>query len=469
MYAGYIAKSIRTMKKLLVVEDEEVILKALKRLLERNHYEVHCAGSVDEALAAQMHSFDLVLADLRLPGEPGTALIPAADPIPVVIMTSHASVRSAVDAMRHGAIDYIAKPFDHDELLMIINRSLQQNLMQAQNQAYKLNVERLQPVDEHMMGTSLEHALQAIAPDKSEFNRYLHLHGESGSQRESLARAIHTQGLRNEGPFVVLDIAPETAELAAQLLLGNIDVKRHLQGSEQQLAMLRDQPSAGYLQAAQNGTLVIHNPELLSFDAQQQLCTAVTGSVLQASRNKGGRSNVNLCLTSISDYGIDKLLDDKKIIREYAELFIDKQWQVPPLRLRTQDISILAGRQLDRLARRFGRPRLKLSEDALAALMASEWPGNAVQLENVLTHAIFTCRTLTINPADLGLSSPTDNNDSNSRDLSLDEYFRYFVLRNQAALSETDLAARLGISRKALWERRQKMSLLRDINPDAKD
>ena len=88
------------MKRLLLVEDEDVILKALKRLLERNHYEVECAASVNEALARELSSFDLILADLRLPGELGTALIPASDPVPVVIMTSHASVRSAVEARR---------------------------------------------------------------------------------------------------------------------------------------------------------------------------------------------------------------------------------------------------------------------------------------------------------------------------------------------------------------------------------
>jgi len=96
------------MNRLLIIEDEAIILKALTRLLERNHYEVTATTSVEEALAFEPRGYDLVLADLRLPGVPGTEIIAYSDPVPVVIMTSHASVRSAVDAMREGAIDYIA-------------------------------------------------------------------------------------------------------------------------------------------------------------------------------------------------------------------------------------------------------------------------------------------------------------------------------------------------------------------------
>jgi len=96
-------------------------------------------------LRYEPRSYDLILADLRLPGVAGTEIIAHAEPVPVIIMTSHASVRSAVDAMRTGAIDYVAKPFDHDELLLVIERSLSHNRMQAQNNALLMDMERLLP------------------------------------------------------------------------------------------------------------------------------------------------------------------------------------------------------------------------------------------------------------------------------------------------------------------------------------
>ena len=109
------------MADILVVEDESVIRCALKRLLERNKYRVFEAGSVKEAEDNfKLDRFSLIISDLRLPGAPGTELIRRAGEVPVLIMTSYASLRSAVDAMRLGAVDYIAKPFDHDDLLATI-------------------------------------------------------------------------------------------------------------------------------------------------------------------------------------------------------------------------------------------------------------------------------------------------------------------------------------------------------------
>ena len=447
------------MKRLLVVEDEDVILKALRRLLERNHYEVHCASSVDEAIAADLTSFDLILADLRLPGDLGTAMIPLADPTPVVIMTSHASVRSAVDAMRHGAIDYIAKPFDHDELLMVIERSLHQNLMQSQNRALKLSIERLNSVQQRIRDTELQRCLENINTSERT-PRFLHLYGERGTDKESLALAVHESSDQKDGPLLILDISSVENEAETLLLGTQIPAA---QGADEQRKRTSGLPSGGYLQAAQNGTLVLRQPELLHSETQRALCSAVTGSVLQ---NPGHARVRAVNIISISTQPLETLQDCGAIIADFADLFGTEQHEVLPLRKRVRDIPLLAERELELLGKRYGSKKLKISEDAMAALMANAWPGNVAELTSLLSRAALVCRTTTIDLSDLGLQSQPDNSLSGSRDLSLDEYFRFFVIRNQSSLSETELAARLGISRKALWERRQKMGLLRDTNDD---
>ncbi len=120
------------MHNILIVEDEPIIRSALRRLLERNKYKVSEAGSVQEAQEQYDFSlFDLIISDLRLPGAPGTEMIKLAEPKPVLIMTSYASLRSAVDSMRLGAIDYIAKPFDHDEMLQTVARIISEHQQPA--------------------------------------------------------------------------------------------------------------------------------------------------------------------------------------------------------------------------------------------------------------------------------------------------------------------------------------------------
>jgi len=252
------------MKKLLVVEDEDVILKALKRLLERNHYSIQTATTVEEALQAEPQSFDLILADLRLPGAEGTAIIPSAGAVPVVIMTSHASVRSAVDAMRSGAMDYIAKPFDHDELLMVIERALLQNMLQAQNQSLKLELIRNQITSDTFESPAISRLLKQQDPSLDS-HKFQHFYGERGTERESLARAMHERSERQDAPFVVADIGAGISDTNAVQLFGPDDASR----SEGVL------PPGGLVQAAQNGCLVLRHPELLAHNIQERLSSRI--------------------------------------------------------------------------------------------------------------------------------------------------------------------------------------------------
>lgn len=440
------------MKRLLLVEDEEVILKALRRLLERNHFIVETANTVEQAIEAQPRSFDLILADLRLPGAEGTSVIPLADPVPVVIMTSYASVRSAVDAMRHGAIDYIAKPFDHDELLMVIQRALMQNLMQAQNRALKLDVQRTQPCQQHVQGTVLKDMLASLE-DLKDVQPFLHLYGERGTDREGLARLIHASGSRRDAPFVVADVSSDTAISDALALMGSTgDVP------------LDGLPPGGLLQAAHNGTLVLRHPEKLSHELQKELAAVLEKGAIDLPGSNRRRS-INVKVTAIGHDSIESLLSSDQLIPELGNLFLHDQCAVPSLRQRRDDILPLARQQLRAMERRHGFRRLKLSADAEAVLLANDWPGNVAELDNVISRAVFIANGNTITGENLGLGHGT----LSGRDLSLDEYFRYFVVRNQAQLSETELAARLGISRKALWERRQKMDMPRSTPEEIPD
>jgi len=142
-----------------------------------------------------------------------------------------------------------------------------------------------------------------------------------------------------------------------------------------------------------------------------------------------------------------------------SSLVSDSEFAVPALRDMPADILVLAEHYLNHFCRHHHRHKLKFSAAAEAALLAYRWPGNADELKSLVERAVLLARDTQINPSDLSLSSMGD--ETYQHDFSLDEYFRFFVNRHQSTLSETELASRLGISRKALWERRQKMQLLR--------
>jgi len=129
------------MHEILIVEDEVIIRDSLSRLLRRNDFSVTAVGSVDEAISEGLQGFDLIVADLRLPGAEGTSLIPQAKSVPVLIMTSYSSVQSAVDAMKQGAADYIAKPYNHDDMVLTIQRILKRRDLEQQNSVMKREIE----------------------------------------------------------------------------------------------------------------------------------------------------------------------------------------------------------------------------------------------------------------------------------------------------------------------------------------
>lgn len=442
------------MNRILVVEDEDVIRKAVQRLLERHNYEVGTAASVSEAIAETLSSFDLILADLRLPGAEGTDLIREAGSVPVVIMTSHASVRSAVESMKLGAIDYVSKPFDHDELLLVIERSLRHNRLYAQNVAMKQDLNRLFPHDEIISSCPRMQQIidQVSSPDNGD--EHVFLYGERGTGKELLARLSHDSSARSVAPMVFADLPIYDLEMLEQVLLGGA------WATDANAAT----PRQGFVQSANGGTLVIRNIDLLSLDTQQKLHDILTlkqqGPLSRSNRKKRGAVNVRVIALNMTDP--NKAIEEGLLDPDLAGLFSNNQLEVPPLRARREDLESMARHYLNIFARRYRRRSIRLSAQALHAVQAYNWPGNVTELKSVMERGALLCDADEITAANLGLGV-SDGNDvhHSSRDLNLDGYFRYFVLRHQQSLSETELAQRLGISRKALWERRQKMDLPR--------
>ena len=443
------------MNRILIIEDEEVIRKQLSKLLERNNYVVNGVSTIEEATASEPDSYDLILADIRLPGAPGTDILASAQHAPVVIMTSHASVRSAVDSMKLGAVDYISKPFDHAELLLVLERSLRQNRLSVQNAAMRRDLRRALPDVDFETRNSSVNTLKESFENLPENAACVYLHGERGSGRELLARSIHDNSDRAGGPLVIADIPVYKQQNLEALLFGN-------RAAEPDVGDDAPANTSGFglLREAHSGTLVLRNATALPQAVQELLCDWVEDGLSLTARTEHRSNDIRLVILNVDD--LAQAVSDNDLSPRFAQLFDDYQFWVPPLRERPEDTEALAQHFLQQFAQRYRKRTIVLSADALQALQSYHWPGNVTELRSVIERAVLSVNTSDIQPVHLGLNLNGDGQAGVALDLSLDSYFRYFVLQHQANLSETELAQKLGISRKSLWERRQKMDLPRN-------
>lgn len=437
------------MNRILILEDEAVIRRALRRLLEHEGYRIEEAACIADARRlCETSRFDLLICDLRLPDGEGIEMLGHCGDTPVLIMTSYASVRSAVDAMKQGATDYIAKPFDHDEMLLCVARILKQRQLERENAQLHSQLGQAYPV-EGMVGESpamqqVCRTLEKVAPTDAT----VLIRGESGTGKELVARAIHKKSRRAQAALVSVNCAAIPEGLLESELFG------HEKGAFTGAAQSRQ----GLAEAADGGTLFLDEIGELTPAAQSRLLRVLQdGEIRRVGANSSRKVDIRLLAATHRDL---ELMVRQGDFREdlYYRLKV-MEISLPPLRERLEDLPRLAEFLLEKACRRLKQAPARLAPPALASLQAHRWPGNVRELENALERAVILADGDCIAAEHLGLTpGPTQEA---TPDTSLEDYFRRFVLENQARMTETELARRLGISRKALWERRNRMGIPR--------
>jgi DNA-binding NtrC family response regulator len=452
------------MSRILVIEDEPIIRTELRRLLTRAGHDVAEAGAVHEAAADyELDTFDLILSDLRLPGAPGTDVIAKAPGVPVLIMTSYATVRSAVEAMKLGAVDYIAKPFDHDELLLQVERVLREGRLTRQNAALKREVERVYAVG-GIVGhcAAMRDVFERIRKVAASPATVLVL-GESGTGKELVARALHAQSPRHDGPLVAVNCAAIPESLLESELFGH--EKGAFTGAQA--------AHAGLVESADGGTLFLDEIGELPAPAQARLLRMLQdGEVRRVGATRPRKVDTRIIAATHRD--LPKRVQEGSFRQDLYFRLRVVEIKLPPLRERGEDVPALARHLLEKACQRLHRPPATFSPEALMAITTHPWPGNVRELENAIERAVILADGPLITPGLLSLE-PGGNGAFETPELpepglgiegsaspdSLEEYFRRFVLEHQDKLGETELARRLGISRKALWERRQRLGIPR--------
>jgi len=458
------------MSNILIVEDEIIIRTALRKLLTRNKHDVKEASSVAEATGKhKLDTFDLIISDLRLPGAPGTDLIQLAGEVPVLIMTSYASLRSAVDSMRMGAVDYIAKPFDHDEMLAAVKRVIGK-APRRQNPLDPRKKNNEQAIG-GMIGTSavmreLYAKIHKVAPT----NATVLVCGETGTGKELVANAIHRESPRKGKPIISVNCAAIPETLIEAELFG------HEKGAFTGAASTRD----GLVSAADGGTLFLDEIGELPLEAQARLLRVLQeGEVRPIGAVESRKVDVRLVAATHRDLG--KLAREGQFREDLYFRINVVQLKLPALRERGKDILALAETFVKRYCAEMLKPPLTLTPEAIQAITTYTWPGNIRELENAIQRSVILCEdekeiSHTQLSIDLDLVKVDDQEHEEApgrlkgktassepnEDLSLEDYFQRFVLEHQDSMSETELARKLGVSRKCLWERRQRLGIPRN-------
>ena len=370
------------MLKVLVVDDDENILKLIKMRLEVEGYSVETASSAEAALArAKAETFDVALLDYKLADKNGIALMTdlfQLNPeMPVIILTAYGTIKGAVEAMKKGAYGYIAKPFDYDELLLQIRNCSEKSGLSKEVRRLRTLVEERYGFENiigksEAIGKLLEQVAQAAQVDS-----FVYISGESGTGKELVAKSLHLASSRKNGPFVAVNCAaiPETL------------LESELFGYEKGAFTGATQSRRGLLAQADGGSFFLDEISEMPLTMQAKLLRVLSEMVFYP---LGSNRTVKVD-TRIVAASNKNLEEEVKLGRFRDDLFYRIHvihLKVPPLRERKEDIPLLVRHFFKKYADKMKKEVIGFSPGAFQKLMAYEWPGNVRELENCVESAV---------------------------------------------------------------------------------
>ena len=386
----------RIQGRILIVEDEEEIAQALARLVCREGLTPLLAKGGAEALQlVRAGDPDVLLTDFRMPEMDGMELMRKArelDPeLPVVLITGFAEVRGAVEAIRAGAHDYLAKPFDHHEVLRVVFRALNERRLKLELKNLASHVCNTVPLRETFGPSEAVGRLISAIEQVAGSNFSVVIVGETGSGKEVVARAIHQASPRSRGPFIPVDCGaiPE-ALLESQLF-----------GHERGAFTGADRQTAGEFEAARAGTLFLDEISNMALASQAKLLRVLQERILH--RLGSTKSiNVDVRLLVASNRNLEELCEIGSFRRDLYFRLNEYTISIPPLRQRREDILFLAKRFVDITNIELDKSIKGFSPSTTEALLNYDWPGNVRQLRSTVRRAVLMAENI-ITEQHLGL------------------------------------------------------------------
>jgi len=450
--------------RILIVDDEQKFRRILQIILSSRHYDIDLAENGLEARDYfQQHPYDLVITDLKMPQMDGMALLDfihgEKPDVPVIVITAYGSVESAVKAMKAGAFDYITKPFENEEIRIVVSKAINYSKLQDENR-YLREAVGVKYGFEHFIGDSPKiQAVRKLAAQVAQTASTVLIQGESGTGKEMLARLIHYNSPRSARPFVPFNCGALPDTLLESELFGY--EKGAFTGA------LKQKP--GRFEIADTGTIFLDEVGDMSQQAQIKMLRVLEEMTFE--RLGGNRSlEVDVRIIAATNRDLKQLVNEGAFrIDLFYRLNIFPIY-IPPLRDHKDDIPILVRHSLKQFAGEIGKQIKSTTPDAMDLLISHPWRGNVRELQNCLERAMILCNRDAVGAGDMLLdrespnpTAPFGNFQIPSEGLSLDEMEK-FLIRQALAMArgnQTKTAALLKISRNTLRYRMEKY----DIHP----
>lgn len=445
-------------ERILIVEDEATLASSLKRVFQKEGYEVTTAPSAEDGMSLLEEGFyDLVISDIVLPGISGIEFLKRIrerqPEVPVIIITAYGSMETAVEALRAGAYDYVVKPVLHEEIKQIIKNALRQNALKSENLLLKKQIEKEYDFS-NIIGSSpaIQKIMAEIKKVANAKNNILLL-GETGTGKELIARAIHYNSNRAALPFIPINCTAIPETLMESELFG------HVKGAFTGAVTSKK----GLFEEAHSGTVFLDEIGDLGLTLQAKLLRVLED---QQVRPVGSTRSIKVDLRFIcaTNRNLQDFVREGKFREDLFYRINAITINIPPLRDRKEDIEELVSHFMEKYSPESGKSVCSIDPQSLECLKRYNWPGNIRELQNIIERSILITDADTIKVEHLPDNISHKQEEENffgKEPLSIDEYTRKFITKNQGIYTEQEIAQMLGITRKALWEKRKRWSLNR--------
>jgi two-component system, NtrC family, nitrogen regulation response regulator NtrX len=450
------------MTRILIVDDEIDIRDSLKMILEYEGYEPLFAENGKRALElVDEEPIGIVLLDIKMPGMDGLEVLENIrkkdEDLPVIMISGHGTIETAVEATKKGAYDFLQKPLDREKILVTIRNALRQHTLAREYREIKEQIE----TDEQILGSSqaikdIIEMIKRVGPTDA---RIL-ITGENGTGKELVAKGIHRYSKRSALPFVEVNCAAIPNELLESELFG------HEKGAFTGAAARR----IGKFEAAHTGTLFLDEIGDLSLTAQAKVLRAIEeGKIERLGSNKV--IEVDVRVVAATNKNLPQLISNGGFREDLYHRLNVIPLHIPPLRERREDIPVLAQSFADAVCKRNGFPRKLFDKETLKILQTYEWSGNVRELRNIVERLVIMSRGDKIHPDDINVMGPqkkggvdaiveTAETFQEFKDKAEKEFIKFHLERRGWNVSQT--AEDLGIQRSHLYNKIRKYGLERN-------